>query len=79
MRGYHSWVSPCLFGTIVLIGLEKSEYYQWFLESGQFIFRLHPYRMHPEYEGLSHGLQNSPPDCFVPSLRSGRPFESLGV
>ena len=37
---------------------------------------LHPYRMHLDFEGLTHALQNSPPDCFVPSLRSGRPFES---
>ena len=34
-------------------------------------------RLHSQNDGLSHGLQNSPPDCFVPSLRSGRPFESL--
>ena len=26
--------------------------------------------------GLSHGLKNMPPACFLPSLRSGRPFES---
>ena len=25
---------------------------------------------------LSHGLKNMPPACFLPSLRSGRPFES---
>ena len=37
---------------------------------------LHPYRMHLKPAGLSHGLQNSPLDCFVPSLRLGRPFES---
>lgn len=26
--------------------------------------------------GFSHGLSNSPPDCLIPSLRSGRPFKS---
>ena len=26
--------------------------------------------------GFSHDLRNSPPDCFLPSLRSGRSFES---
>ena len=39
-------------------------------------FRPHPYRMRPEIKGLSHGLKNSPPDCFSPRLRRGRPFES---
>ena len=32
--------------------------------------------MHLENEGLSHGLKNSPLDCFSPRLRRGRPFES---
>ena len=27
-------------------------------------------------KGFSHDLRNSPPDCFSPSLRSGRSFES---
>ena len=39
-------------------------------------FRPHPYRMRPKIKGLSHGLKNSPPDCFSPRLRRGRPFES---
>ena len=29
-----------------------------------------------EKHGISHGLTNSPPDCLLPSLRSGRPFDS---
>ena len=41
-----------------------------------FDFGPHPYRMRPEIKGLSHGLKNSPPDCFSPRLRRGRPFES---
>ncbi len=41
-----------------------------------FKINLHPYWMHLDFEGLSHALKNSPPDCFVPSLRSGRAFES---
>ena len=39
-------------------------------------FYSHPFGKRLKSEGLSHALQNSPPDCFVPSLRSGRPFES---
>ena len=39
-------------------------------------FRSHLYGMRPETHGFSHGLSNSPPDCLIPSLRSGRPFES---
>ena len=35
-----------------------------------------PYGMRLESEGLSHGLKNMPPACFLPALRSGRPFES---
>ena len=30
----------------------------------------------PSAVGLSHALQNNSPDCFAPSLRSGRTFES---
>ena len=30
----------------------------------------------PESEGFSHGLKKCPPDTFLPSLRSGRPFKS---
>ncbi len=37
----------------------------------------HPYRMRPQTKGLSHGLKKCPPDTFLPSLRSGRPFESF--
>ena len=33
-------------------------------------------RMHPDVHGFSHDLRNSPPDCFLPSLWSGRSFES---
>ena len=29
------------------------------------------------FNGLSHGLRKCPLDTFLPSLRSGRPFESL--
>ena len=39
-------------------------------------FHLHPYGMHLENEGFSHGLKNSPPDCFSTWLCRGRPFES---
>ena len=28
--------------------------------------------------GLSHGLRNIPPACFLPAQRAGRPFKSLG-
>ena len=35
-----------------------------------------PYRLPSSVHGFSHGLTNSPPDCLLPSLRSGRPFES---
>ena len=36
----------------------------------------HPCRLPPQMLGFSHGLKNSPPDCFLPRLRRGRPFES---
>ena len=42
----------------------------------KFRFHPHPYGMRLESEGLSHGLRKCPPDTFLPSLRSGRPFES---
>ena len=38
--------------------------------------RLHPSGTHPKAQGLSHGLMKCPPDTSLPSLRSGRPFES---
>ena len=36
----------------------------------------HPSGMPSCFHGLSHGLKKCPPDTFLPSLRSGRPFES---
>ena len=36
----------------------------------------HIRRMRSEIHGLSHGLKKCPPDTFLPSLRSGRPFKS---
>ena len=39
-------------------------------------FRLQSYEPQPESEGFSHGLKKCPPDTFLPSLRSGRPFKS---
>ena len=42
-----------------------------------FDLRPHPFRMRPQIKGLSHGLKKCPPDTFLPSLRSGRPFVSL--
>lgn len=38
-----------------------------------------PYRVRSEAHGLSHGLRNMPPACFLPSLRSGRPFKSCAT
>ena len=38
--------------------------------------RPHPNRMRPDAHGFSHGLKKCPPDTFLPSLRSGRPFKS---
>ena len=32
----------------------------------EFGFRLRSYGSHSETEGISHGLKNSPPDCFSP-------------
>ena len=34
------------------------------------------YGPRPDIEGFSHGLKKCPPDTFLPSLRSGRPFKS---
>ncbi len=39
--------------------------------------RPHPYRARSQVHGFSHGLKKCPPDTFLPSLRSGRPFKSL--
>ena len=36
----------------------------------------HPYRVRSQVHGFSHGLKKCPPDTFLPSLRSGRPFKS---
>ena len=36
-------------------------------------------RMRPDTHGFSHGLKKCPLDTFLPSLRSGRPFESLCI
>lgn len=55
------------FGRSVIIGSQITD---------KIGFRSHPYGMRPETNGFSHGLSNSPPDCLIPSLRSGRPFES---
>ena len=42
-----------------------------------FLIRVHIcIQMRPQIKGLSHGLRKCPPDTFLPSLRSGRPFES---
>ena len=54
----------------------KSAAFQRFWALYRFQFDPHPFGMRLKSERLSHGLQNSPPDCFAPSLRSGRPFES---
>jgi len=65
------------YGASVLIGLfEKCARTNAFSASDIFKFNPHPYRMRLEFEGLSHALPNSPPDCLVPSLCSGRAFES---
>ncbi len=66
-----------LFGASVLIGLFEK------------VRRTNPFRHRTDSNlihiptgcvsnrrGLSHGLKNMPPACFLPSLRSGRPFES---
>ena len=36
----------------------------------------HPYGMPSKAQGFSHELKKCPPDTFLPSLRSGRSFES---
>ena len=41
--------------------------------------RQHSFGMQPDAHGFSHGLKKCPPDTFLPSLRSGRPFESLSA
>ena len=65
------------YGASVLIGLfEKCARTNAFSVLDIFKFNPHPYRMRLKFEGLSHALPNSPPDCLVPSLRSGRAFES---
>ena len=64
-------------GASVLIGLfKKCARTNDFSASDIFKFNPHPYRMRLEFEGLSHALPNSQPDCLVPSLCSGRSFES---
>ena len=34
------------------------------------------YGLPSDGHGLSHGLKNMPPACFLPLLRKGRPFKS---
>jgi len=71
------WFGLFFFGANVLLGLfEKCARTNGFSESDIFRFHPHPSGMRLKSEGLSHALQNSPPDCFVPSLCSGRDFES---
>ena len=38
--------------------------------------RSQSYGLRPLIEGFSHGLRKCPPDTFLPSLCSGRPFKS---
>ena len=65
------------FGARVLIGLfRKCARTNTFLVSCIFEFDPHPYRMRLKFKGLSHELRKCPPDTFLPSLRSGRSFES---
>ena len=69
-------VSP-YFGASVLIGLfGKCACTNTFSESDIFNFHPHPYGMRLKIEGLSHELRKCPPDTSLPSLRSGRSFES---
>ena len=56
-----------LRGRGVIIGLQLLH---------KFDFCPHPQGVRSETIGFSHDLRNSPPDCFLPSLRSGRSFES---
>ena len=37
-------------------------------------FQSTSYGMRPEMNGFSPGLKNMPPECFLPSLRAGRPL-----
>ena len=65
------------FGASVLIGLFiKCAHSNTYSISDIFRFHPHPYVMRLKSEGLSHELRKCPPDCFIPSLRSGRAFES---
>ena len=41
-----------------------------------YVYPYASYGMQPDIHGFSHGLKKCPPDTFLPSLRSGRPFES---
>ena len=68
----------CPYGIECIKKQKKNEHPKVFVFrcSAMLDFRPHPYRMRPETKGLSHGLKNSPPDCFSPRLRRGRPFES---
>ena len=47
-----------------------------FRRTNKISFSPHPYGMRSVRNGFSHDLSNSPPDCFLPSLCSGRSFES---
>ena len=38
--------------------------------------RSQSYGLRPLIEGFSHGLRKCPPDTFLPSVPSGRPFKS---
>ena len=50
---------------------------RWVSASNHLKFHPHPSGMRLKFEGLSHELRKCPPDTFLPSLWSGRSFESL--
>ena len=47
----------------------KEEIPNYHLQHMRFIFHLHPYRMHLEYEGLSHGLKTVHRTVFFTPFR----------
>ena len=62
-------------GVLLFVSLAHFRCHQKMLQPIMYIHQ-HPYGTQPDVHGFSHGLKKCPPDTFLPSLRSGRPFES---
>ena len=61
--------------TVFVVSIHFGFFYYTFLQQMMALCS-HPYRVRSYSYGFSHGLNKCPLDTCLPSLRSGRPFES---